>query len=182
MKQKILRDLRHGSLSLSWLLSLVAIVVVPIIFFSSSINIEAKKLMGVGILIGLASVLNLILWSFKRRAMFDPKLNMIRINSVEGMKPYVGRFFLVQNTSPIISTLYLYGEDFGSVQDPLFIAFYPSEINFFVWSKQLKVIGNQRLRGIIFFEENGVMSYKFWTMNSKEEYKFFVKDPVAKVA
>lgn len=172
MKQRFLKYVRHSDLNFTFIVSLIGILICILLVFTPTLSWHDRKLIFAGI--GLMTVMSLhrTCLNFKRRCMFDPKLNMISISSIEEMRQYSGITFEVMDDIPIAS-LTLHYKGFGQ-QEPLFIHFYPSEIHFFEWSRRIRKLGDQRIAAITFYEEEkgGRMLYKFWTLNSKEEYIF----------
>jgi hypothetical protein len=178
MKRRIVNFFQEADLGFIYLMSAVSIILLLALgnlFYRQNTSTFTSYCIGGSIT--LLCLLDLILYQYKRRCLYDPKLRTIRVNSLEAMRPYVGRLFLVDPHMQGDYTIRLEDKGFCA-QQSTFILFTPTEIDFFQWNNQMKVLGNQRLSGIMFFTDNGKgdgkICYRLYVLNSTEEFVFKV--------
>jgi membrane protease YdiL (CAAX protease family) len=182
MKKFFLQQIRNSNQNqvLVYCLWAVSIFVLGKIIFSGTYSVfqgsaPENLVFWVGFGTAVCFVLPMLWKGIYKRSWYDPGLNRIKINGIKNMRPYTrGQLFFIDTSYRAPSAhMYLSCPDYMYNQ-PLFISLTISDVDFFEWAKNLKKIDNQQLRAINFFEEDGKILYKFWTLKSSEELVFSV--------
>lgn len=115
-------------------------------------------------------LLRIIAFNFKKRTLYDPKLNTIKIKSVQDMGIYMNKMFLVEFDSPLRYGMYLQSIELRQ-EDKIFIYLEPLDIDFNRWNKLLReMLGDQPVAAVTFIKETegDRIGIKFWTFSSEE--------------
>ncbi len=160
----------------SWLWTPSVISIFALIFLISQEELKNQILYLVITIFTFFVLLPIVAFNFKRRALYDPKLNMIDIFTFEELNQskYLNRMFTVtQDPTGHYYGMYLKYEA-SRPEDSIFLYFRPDEIDFFYWSKKIReILGDQPVAGVSFVKERegNRIGIKFWMFFSSDEAK-----------
>lgn len=169
--KKHVKSLRSTDLAFLGLSSFVFFALLILLIWSTLFGelYPAPSTILVSILLSLGSVAFPLVYFYKRRCLYDPKLATIRVNNLEGMRLYKNILFTVIPNVNQTSGLNLLHEH-ERPEHTIRIFFSPNDIDHSVWVDQINSFEGY-VQGIR-FTENGdnSMTYSFYSLECKKEY------------
>jgi hypothetical protein len=163
------KEMKKYDTSWMWILYVVSLVSLVLVFWNLLEEGLKYQILYFGtIIFFFLFLLPILALNFKRRALYDPKLNSIKIQSVQGMKQYLDKIFTVEFDSPSMRGMYLQSIE-SRQEDKIFVYLYPSDIEISYWSKMIKeLMGDDRVIAVTFVtdRESGIVGIKFWSLRS----------------
>jgi len=171
LKNSFTKEMKKYDTSWMWILYVVSLVGLVLVFWNLLEEGLKYQILYFGtIIFFFLFLLPILALNFKRRALYDPKLNMIYIQSIQGMENYLDTKFIARFGSHKRYEMYLESIEISN-QDRMFIYLTPCDISYAEYHKLLvQIIGYEFVTVVSFIKEKegDRIGIKFWTFGSDE--------------